>query len=101
MQDQGEVILSGNGSLSGVVTEAVNDLDVTGKTEHLSSNERSLKDVMKETDYHKVETIIEMIDQRGNITPAEARKACGKSDVTFHSRRIFRSGYSNSERNGV
>ena len=77
---------SENSRVSGVAVDVGNDLEKTGKAELLSENERSLKEVLKEvlkeTDYRKVETIIEMIDQRGSITPAEARKTCGKSDVT-------------------
>lgn len=49
-------------------------------------NERSLKEVLKEVlkedDYKKVVAIAEVIDMLGSITPAEARKICGKSETT-------------------
>jgi len=41
-----------------------------------------LKEVLKEADYRKVETIAEMIDENGSVTPSEAKKACGKSEST-------------------
>ena len=37
---------------------------------------------MKEADYRKVECIAEFIDGQGSVTPAEAKKICGKSDST-------------------
>ena len=51
-----------------------------------SSNERSLKEVLKEVlkeaDYRKIEAIADVIEKQGSITPAEAKKACGKSEST-------------------
>ena len=47
-----------------------------------SKSERSLKEVLKEADYRKVEGIAEFIDEQGTVTPAEAKKICGKSDST-------------------
>ncbi len=58
----------------------------SGRDDLHSKNERSLKEVLKEVlkeaDYRKVETIAEMIDENGSVTPSEAKKACGKSEST-------------------
>ncbi|MCM1258864.1 MAG: putative DNA binding domain-containing protein [Roseburia sp.] len=49
-------------------------------------NERSLKEVLKEvlkeTEYKKIVSLAEAIDVKGSITPAEAKKICGKSETT-------------------
>lgn len=45
-------------------------------------NERSLKEVLKEADYKKILPIVEAIDYHGSVTLAEAKKLCGKLDVT-------------------
>lgn len=59
---------------------------VAGKDELLSDGERSLKEVLKgvlkEADYKKVLSIIELIDTQGAVTPSEAKAVCGKSDTT-------------------
>lgn len=47
-----------------------------------SKIERSLKEVLKEADYRKVEAIAEYIDEHETVTSAEAKKTCGKSDST-------------------
>ena len=36
-------------------------------------NERSLKEVLKEAEYHRVEIIADIIDKQGFITPSEAQ----------------------------
>lgn len=41
-----------------------------------------MKEVLKEADYKKVVSIVEVIDAQGNITPAEAKRICGKSETT-------------------
>jgi ATP-dependent DNA helicase RecG len=49
-------------------------------------NERSLKEVLKgvlkEADYRRIVSIVEVIDNKGSITPTEAKKICGKSETT-------------------
>lgn len=55
-------------------------------SERNSKNERSLKEVLKEVlkeaDFKKVVSIAEAIDKKGSITPAEAKRICGKSETT-------------------
>ena len=41
-----------------------------------------MKEVLKEADYRKIEAIADVIEKQGSITPAEAKKACGKSEST-------------------
>lgn len=41
-----------------------------------------MKEVLKEVDYKKIVSIAEAIDNQGSITPAEAKKICGKSETT-------------------
>ena len=60
--------------------------DVAEPERLLSTDERSLKEVLKEVlkekDYQKVEKIAEIIDTDGEITPAAAKDACKKSEST-------------------
>ncbi len=57
-----------------------------GEEELLPDDEKSLKEVLKgvlkEVDYRKVLSIVEMIDTQGTVTLSEAKAACGKSDTT-------------------
>ena len=53
-----------------------------GEEELLPDDEKSLKEVLKEVDYRKVLSIVELIDTQGTVTPSEAKAACGKSDTT-------------------
>lgn len=68
-------------------------------------NERSLKEVLKEVlkeaDYKKILPIVEAIDYQGSVTPAEAKKLCGKSDVTTwrYLNMLVKTGYVISEGN--
>ncbi len=41
-----------------------------------------MKEVLKEGDYKKVVSIAEVIDERGSITPAEAKLICRRSETT-------------------
>ena len=41
-----------------------------------------MKEVLKEVDYKKILSIAEAIDDYGEVTPAEAKKLCGKSEAT-------------------
>ena len=54
----------------------------SGTQSVVPQNERSLKEVLKEAEYHRVEAIAEIIDRQGFITPSEAQSACGKSEST-------------------
>ena len=53
---------------------------------HVIKNERSLKEVLKgvlkEADYKKVIAIVEYMEEKGSITPSEAKRICGKSETT-------------------
>ncbi len=66
-------------------------------------NERSLKEVLKEVlkeaDYRKTISIVEAIDNQGSITPAEAKRICGKSEATTwrYLRILIDTGYVVSE----
>lgn len=58
----------------------------SGREDFHSTDERSLKEVLKEVlkeaDYRKIISIADVIDTKGSITPAEAKEACGKSEST-------------------
>ena len=41
-----------------------------------------MKEVLKEADYKKIFSIAEVIDDQRSVTPAEAKKLCGKSETT-------------------
>ena len=41
-----------------------------------------LKEVLKESDYRKTLKLIEAIDEKGRITPAEAKEISGRSEAT-------------------
>ena len=65
---------------------ALGTSDATEPEKLLSTDERSLKEVLKEVlkekDYRKIERIAEIIDEEGEITPATAKEACDKSEAT-------------------
>ena len=46
----------------------------SGREELHALDERSLKEVLKEADYRKVEAIAEIIDENGSVTLSEAKK---------------------------
>ncbi len=60
--------------------------DFEAKVNFNQKNERSLSEVLSEVlkpkDYEKVEIIIEVLQEKGNITPKEAELACKKSPAT-------------------
>jgi ATP-dependent DNA helicase RecG len=47
-----------------------------------NQNERSLSEVLKQSDFCKVEKIIKFIEEKGEITPKEAETVSGKSAAT-------------------
>lgn len=57
-------------------------IELTEESKSERSLKEVLKEVLKEADYRKVEGIAEYIDEQGTVTPAEAKKICGKSDST-------------------
>ncbi len=50
--------------------------------ENEGSLKEVLKEVLKEADFKKVAPIIEAIDKNGRVSPAEAKRLCGKSEST-------------------
>ena len=79
--------------------------NTSGGYERNKKNERSLKEVLKEVlkeaDYKKLLPIVEAIDHRGGVTPAEAKKLCGKSETTTwrYLNILVKTGYVISEGN--
>lgn len=45
-------------------------------------NERSLSEVPKKKEYEKIKTIIDILQEKGSISPKEAEATCKKSSAT-------------------
>ena len=49
------------------------------------NNERSLSEVLSKKNYDKTSLIIKVLDEKGEITPEEAKLICEKSPATIRS----------------
>ena len=64
-----------------------------------AKNERSLSEVLKQSDFDKVKKIIVYIEENGKITPKEAEEICGKSSATVrrYLKMLAQTGYIEAE----
>lgn len=64
-------------------------------------NERSLSEVLKASDFSKLEKLIKFIEEKGEITPKEAEAVSGKSAATVrrYLKILVGTGYVESEGN--
>ena len=64
----------------------VANLKVGGNENLIQKNERSLSEVLSEVlsvkDFEKVRPIVMILEEKGFITPKEAKEVCGKSTAT-------------------
>jgi len=71
----------------------------------LTENERSLSkvlsEVLKTSDFNKLEKIIKIIEEKGQITPKEAEAVSGKSAATVrrYLKMLVETGYVEAEGN--